>query len=115
MVEKVLFNTTDATACLDGVAGCGPTGKPIFSFPDTIVVGVVPNQITVVGTIVITLCVAVNPQSLETGIVQWYTMATQIRPLNLSAAINVNQSNGSLYLPPTPKSLPMKFPIGYYP
>jgi hypothetical protein len=115
MVEKVLFNTTDAAVCTDGVAGCGPTGQPIFGFPDTIVVGVIPNQITVVGTIKVTLCVAVNPQSLETGIVQWYTMATQIRPLNLSAAINVNNTNGGLYLPPNPKSVPMGIPSGYYP
>lgn len=106
MAEKVLFNAT---------AGTGPTGQPIFSFPNTITVGVVPNQITVVGTIVITLCVAVNPKSLESSQVQWYTMATQIRPLNLSAAINVNNSNGGLYLPPTPKSLPMALPANYYP
>jgi len=115
MVEKVLFNTTNAAACTDGVAGCGPTGQPIFGFPDTVIVGVIPNQITVVGTIKVTLCVAVNPQSLETGIVQWYTMATQIRPLNLSAAINVNNSFGGLYLPPNPKSVPMAIPSGYYP
>jgi prepilin-type N-terminal cleavage/methylation domain-containing protein len=115
MVEKVLFNTTTAAACTDGVAGCGPTGQPLFGFPDTIIVGVIPNQITVVGTIKVTLCVAVNPQSLETRIVQWYTMATQIRPLNLSAAINVNNTNGGLYLPPNPKSVPMLIPSGYYP
>lgn len=106
MVQKVLFNPTTLQ---------GPTGAAIFSYPDTITVGVIPNQITVVGTIKITLCVAVNPQSLETGVVQWYTMATQIRPLNLSAAINVNNTNGGLYLPPNPKSLPMAIPSGYYP
>ncbi len=106
MVEKVLMNAG---------TGLGPTGQPIFSYPSTIVVGVVPNQITVVGTIVITLCVAVNPRSLETNVVQWYTMATQIRPLNLSSAVNVNNTNGGLYLPPNPKSLPMTNPAGYYP
>jgi prepilin-type N-terminal cleavage/methylation domain-containing protein len=111
MVEKVLFNATSATT------GTGPTGQPIFSYPSTVTVGVVPNQITVVGTIVITLCVAVNPQAMESGQVQWYTMATQIRPLNLAAAINVNNSNGSLYLSPTPKTLPMANPTSppYYP
>jgi prepilin-type N-terminal cleavage/methylation domain-containing protein len=111
MVEKILFNATSATT------GTGPTGQPIFSYPNTVIVGVVPNQITVVGTIVITLSVAVNPQAMETGQVQWYTMATQIRPLNLAAAINVNNSNGGLYLAPTPKTLPMANPTSppYYP
>ena len=105
MVEKVLLNAS----------GNGPTGLPIFGYPNTIILGVIPNQITVVGTIVITLSVAVNPQAMETGTVQWYTMATQIRPLNLTAAINVNYSNGGLYIPPTPKSLPMATPTNYYP
>jgi prepilin-type N-terminal cleavage/methylation domain-containing protein len=106
MVEKVLYNATNSR---------GPTGAPIFSYPSTITVGVIPNQITVVGTIVITLCVAVNPQAMESGQVTWSTLATQIRPLNLSAAININNSNGGLYLPPAPKSLPMRIPSGYYP
>jgi prepilin-type N-terminal cleavage/methylation domain-containing protein len=111
MVEKVLFNATSATT------GTGPTGLPIFSYPNTVVVGVIPNQITVVGTIVITLCVAVNPQAMESGQVQWYSMATQIRPLNLAAAINVNHSNGGTYMPPTPRTLPMAYPTSppYYP
>ena len=106
MVEKVLYNATNSV---------GPTGAPIFSYPSTITVGVIPNQITVVGTIVITLCVAVNPQAMETGQVTWSTLATQIRPLNLAAAINVNNNNGGLYLPPSPKSVPMGIPSGYYP
>jgi hypothetical protein len=106
MVEKVLFNTTSLT---------GPTGLPIFGYPNPVVVGVVPNQVTVTGTIVVTLCVAVNPRSMETGIVQWYTMATQIRPLNLSASINVNNNGGGKYLPLIPASLPMTIPAGYYP
>jgi prepilin-type N-terminal cleavage/methylation domain-containing protein len=106
MVEKVLYNATNKS---------GPTGLPIFGFPNAITVGVVPNQITVVGTIQINLCVAVNPQAMETGQIQWYSMATQIRPLNLTAAINVNNSNGGLYFAPTPKSLPMVVPTTYYP
>lgn len=106
MVEKVLYNAANLR---------GPTGSPIFSYPNTVTVGVIPNQITVVGTIVITLCVALNPTNLESNRVIWSTMATQIRPLNLAAAINVNNSNGGLYLPPTPKSLPMGIPSGYYP
>jgi len=106
MVEKVLYNATNLQ---------GPTGSPIFSYPSTVIVGVIPNQITVVGTIVITLCVALNPTNLESNQVIWATMATQIRPLNLTAAINVNNSNGGLYLPPNPRSLPMGIPSGYYP
>ncbi len=106
MVEKVLYNTTNAA---------GPTGLPIFAYPSHQQIGTAPNVYTALGTIVITLCVAVNPKSIETNTVSWYTMATQIRPLNLSAAINVNNSNGGLYLPPTPKSLPMVNPTGYYP
>ncbi len=106
MVEKVLYNSANAV---------GPTGKPIFAYPNLIVVGVIPNQITVVGTIVITLCVAVNPRSLETNVVSWYTMATQIRPLNLTAAINVNNSGGGKFLALIPASLPMTNPTGYYP
>jgi prepilin-type N-terminal cleavage/methylation domain-containing protein len=106
MIEKVIYNPTTST---------GPTGLPIFSYPSPILVGVVPNQITVVGTIVITLCVAVNPQAMETGQVTWYTMATQIRPLNLTASLNVNNSYGGLYIPPNPKSLPMAVPSTYYP
>jgi type II secretory pathway pseudopilin PulG len=106
MVEKVLFNTT---------TNQGPTGLPIFGYPSQVVVGVVPNQVTVVGTLVITLCVAVNPRSLETNRVSWYTMATQIRPLNLTAAVNVNNSGGGKLLPLNPASLPMTIPAGYYP
>jgi prepilin-type N-terminal cleavage/methylation domain-containing protein len=106
MVEKVLYNTTTHS---------GPTGKPIFAYPDHVQIGTFPNVYTALGTIVITLSVAVNPQALESGRVQWSTMATQIRPLNLAAAINVNNSNGGLYIPPTPKTLPMTYPANYYP
>jgi prepilin-type N-terminal cleavage/methylation domain-containing protein len=108
MVEKVLYNAANAV---------GPTGQPIFGFPlaNEIPVGVVPNQVTVVGTIVVTLCVAVSPKQLETTVVTWYTMATQIRPLNLTASINVNNSGGGKYLSLIPGSLPMTNPANYYP
>ena len=41
MVTNVLYNTTNQS---------GPTGQPIFAYPNQVVIGVVPNQITVVGT-----------------------------------------------------------------
>jgi len=41
-------------------------------------------------------------------------MATQIRPLDLQAAITVNRAGGARYLPPLPISLPMTFPSNYY-
>jgi type II secretory pathway pseudopilin PulG len=85
----------------------GPTGKPLFALPSTILMGIVPNQTTVVGTVVITLCVAVNPQNLETNRVEWRIMSTQIRPLNLSAAVQVNQAGGFKFLPKKPADLPM--------
>jgi type II secretory pathway pseudopilin PulG len=85
----------------------GATGKPLFAFPSTILVGIVPNQTTVVGTLVVTLCVAVNPQSIETNKIEWRIMSTQIRPLNLSAAVQVNQAGGYKFLPKQPVGLPM--------
>jgi Tfp pilus assembly protein PilW len=85
----------------------GPTGKPLFAYPSTILVGIVPNQTTVVGTVVITMCVAVNPQNIETNHIEWRIMSTQIRPLNLSAAVQVNQAGGYKFLPATPAGLPM--------
>jgi len=106
MVANVLYNATNQA---------GPTGQAIFAYPTQVVIGVVPNQITVVGTLKVTLSVAVSPKSLETSQAQWFTMATQIRPLNLSAAISVNNTGGAIYLPPMPKSLPMAFPSDYYP
>jgi prepilin-type N-terminal cleavage/methylation domain-containing protein len=106
LVANVLYNTTSQS---------GPTGQPIFAYPNQIVIGVVPNQITVVGTVVVTISVAVSPKSLESQLPQWFTMATQIRPLNLQAAITVNNAGGAIYLPPLPKSLPMTFPSNYYP
>jgi len=103
LAQNVLYNTTLAQ---------GPTGLPIFAYT-TVQVGVVPNLITVVGTIQITLSVAVNPKSLETNRVEWYTMATQIRPLNLSAAVAINGAGGSRFMSKTPPGLPMTFPTGY--
>jgi prepilin-type N-terminal cleavage/methylation domain-containing protein len=106
LVANVLYNASSQS---------GPTGQPIFAYPDQIVIGVVPNQITVVGTVVVTISVAVSPKSLESQLPQWFTMATQIRPLNLQSAIAVNSGGGAIYLPPLPKSLPMTFPSNYYP
>jgi prepilin-type N-terminal cleavage/methylation domain-containing protein len=106
LVTNVLYNTAGQS---------GPTGQPIFAYPNQIVIGVVPNQITVVGTVVVTISVAVSPKSLESALPQWFTMATRIRPLNLQAAITVNNAGGAIYLPPLPKSLPMTFPSNYYP
>jgi prepilin-type N-terminal cleavage/methylation domain-containing protein len=106
LVTKVLYNTTNKS---------GPTGQPIFAYPNQVVIGVVPNQITVVGTVVVTISVAVSPKSLESELPQWFTMATQIRPLDLQAAITVNNAGGAIYLPPLPKSLPMTYPSNYYP
>ncbi len=85
----------------------GPSGQPIFGYPNVFQVGIVPNQVTVVGTVNINLCVAMNPKSLETDNVQWFTMSTRIRPLNLSAAVNVAQAGGFRFLPQQPTGLPM--------
>jgi prepilin-type N-terminal cleavage/methylation domain-containing protein len=104
LVQNVLYDATNAR---------GPTGQPIFGYPNTVVVGVVPNQVTVVGTILVTLSVAVNPRSLESGRIEWYTMATQIRPLNLSAAVAINQAGGAKYMVKSPPGLPMTYPAGY--
>jgi len=106
LVTNVLYNIANQS---------GPTAQPIFAYPNQVVIGVVPNQITVVGTVVVTLSVAVTPKSLESNQPQWLTLATQIRPLDLQAAINVNNAGGAIYLPPLPKSLPMTFPSNYYP
>ncbi len=103
-VPNVLYNAANAS---------GPTGQPIFSY-STETIAVVPTTVTAVGTIVVTLCVAINPTSLETNVPQWFTMATQIRPLNINEAIAVNNAGGTPYLPPLPASLPMTFPTNYY-
>jgi len=101
VVRNILYQATTAPN------PTGPTGKPLFSFPNTILVGIVPNQNTVVGTVVITMCVAVNPTNIETNRLDWRIMSTQIRPLNLSAAVQVNQAGGYKFLPETPTGLPM--------
>jgi len=107
MVQNILYNIANQQ---------GPTGQPIFAYPNTFTVGVIPNILTVVGTVVINLSVAVNPQALETGTApEYYTMATQIRPLNLAAAVAVNQAGGGKYLPLVPPGLPMANPGSYYP
>jgi prepilin-type N-terminal cleavage/methylation domain-containing protein len=105
LVQNVLYNTTSLR---------GPTGQPLFGYPQTFTMGYSPNQITVLGTLLVTISVAVNPRALETGIVQWYTMATQIRPLNLAAAVAVNQSGGGRYMSTLPHDLPMNDPGSYY-
>ncbi len=105
LVANVLYNTTLAQ---------GPTGQPIFGYPNTVTIGVIPNVITVVDTIVITLSVDVTPINLATGQHQWISLATQIRPLNLNAAISVNVAGGANYLPLLPKTLPMTNPTNYY-
>jgi len=104
LVQNVLYNTATAK---------GPTGQPIFGYPNLVVVGIVPNQVTVVGTIVITLSIAVNPKSMEVNTVTWHTMATQIRPLNLIAALAANQAGASKYVGKLPPGLPMTYPANY--
>lgn len=85
----------------------GPTGQPIFSFPNVVTVGIVPNQVTVVGTVVITISVAENPKNIETNRASWFTMSTRVRPLNLSASVAVARAGGFTYLPRLPAGLPM--------
>lgn len=105
MVQNVMY---------DAALKQGPTGQPLFSYVAT-TVGVVPNVQTVVGTVTVNLCVAVNPESLETNTVQYYDMATQIRPLNLAGALSVNGTQGGgKFLPPEPLGLPMSDPGNYY-
>jgi prepilin-type N-terminal cleavage/methylation domain-containing protein len=104
MVQNVLYNTGNKQ---------GPTLQPILSYT-TVQIGVAPTVFTVVGTVVITLSVAVNPQALESGIVQYYTMATQVRPINLAAAVAVNSAGGVTFLPSQPTGLPMSNPANYY-
>jgi hypothetical protein len=105
LVDNVLYQS------VSGTNPVGPTGQPIFSYPDPVQVTVIPATISVVGTVVINISVAVNPKSLETpGVTQWYTMATQMRPLNLWSSVTANQAGAGQYLPPTPQGLPMAFP-----
>ena len=111
LVSNVLYKG------ITGSNNTGPTGQPLFSYPDPVQVTVIPATISVVGTVVINLNVMVNPKSLQnTGTVQWYTMASQMRPLNLWASVTTNQAGAGQYLPPTPMGLPMAFPsvASYY-
>ncbi len=103
LVQNVIYQDIASTTTPEG-----PTGQPIFSYPQTYQVGIVPNQVTVVGTVNINICVAVNPQSMETNQVQWYTMATRIRPLNLASAVAVSLAGGFRFLPPAPAGVPMQ-------
>ncbi len=107
LVQNVLYN-------MNAAPPQGPTGAPIFGYPQTYTVGINPNAISVIGTIAVTLSVAVNPRSLESGIIEWYTMSTQIRPLNLAAAVAVNQAGGQSYMARAPLDLPMQNPVNYY-
>jgi hypothetical protein len=105
LVDNVLYES------ITGTNPVGPTGQPIFSYPEPVQVTVIPATISVVGTVVINISVMVNPNSLETpGVTQWYTMATQMRPLNLWSSVTANQAGAGQYLPPTPQGLPMAFP-----
>jgi prepilin-type N-terminal cleavage/methylation domain-containing protein len=105
LVENVLYDTASTR---------GPTGQPIFGYPQEFLMGYSPNQITVLGTLVVTISVAVNPRAMEAGIIQWYTMATQMRPLNLASAVAVNQAGGGAYMSKLPNDLPMNSPTNYY-
>jgi hypothetical protein len=40
-------------------------------------------------------------------------MATQLRPLNLSAAVAINMAGGARYMVKLPPGLPMTYPTGY--
>jgi prepilin-type N-terminal cleavage/methylation domain-containing protein len=105
MVQYVLYNTTLKQ---------GPSGMPLFSYPNNASILIVPSSDTVVGTVIISLCIAVNPQSLETGIVQWYNMGTQIRPVNLAAAESVYNAGGGVDLASPALAAPLPNPSNYY-
>lgn len=102
LVQNVLYQSLSNSSV-------GPTNQPIFTYAYPVSV-LVPSTITIVGTVKVNLCVAVNPNDLETGVVQWYTMATQIRPTNLWSAVTATQNGGGKYLTLTPPGLPMAFP-----
>ncbi len=99
LVQNVLYDTATQR---------GPAGQPLFGYPNLVTVGIVPNQVTVVGTVVITISVAESPKNIETNRVGWFTMSTQVRPLNLSAAVAVSKAGGFTYLPRLPAGLPMQ-------
>lgn len=105
MVQSVLYNTSLKQ---------GPSGMPLFSYPSNTTILLVPSSATVVGTVVISLCIAVNPESLETGVVQWYNMGTQIRPVNLAAAEAVYNAGGGVDLASPALAAPLANPSSYY-
>lgn len=107
LVQNVLYNVTNKQ---------GPSGLPIFNFSGTSQILIVPSNVTVVGTVEIALSVAVNPENLETGGVQWYTMSTQIRPVNLAAAVAIDSSQAGVYLPAplVPNASSIATPTNYY-
>ena len=117
LVQNVLYQDITATY-LPGTGPFGPTGQPIFSYPNRVSVAIRPSVVSVVGTVQINLCVAVNPHSMESsGVTQWYTMASQMRPMNLWAAVTANNTGASKYLSDHPRDIPMAFPtplLNYY-
>lgn len=111
LVQNVLYQSTSGSNPVGPAEVSTGTGQPIFGYKFTDPITLVPSTVSVVGTIVINLSVAVNPQSLETGsAVQWYTLSSQVRPVNLWSAVTINQTGGGRYLPPLPVGLPMSFP-----
>ncbi|MDE3178933.1 MAG: prepilin-type N-terminal cleavage/methylation domain-containing protein [Acidobacteriota bacterium] len=105
LAQNVLYNTS---------LGQGPSGHPIFSFPSNYTVSIVPVTVTVVGTVSINLCIALNPASVGNESLKWYTMATQIRPVNLAAAVALVSAGAATNLPQQPPGLPMADPSNYY-
>lgn len=105
VAQNVLYNTS---------LGKGPSGHPIFSFPSNYTVSIVPVTVTVVGTVTINLCIALNPANAGSQPMKWYAMATQIRPVNLAAAVALVSAGAGTYLPEQPPGLPMTNPSNYY-
>lgn len=105
VAQNVLYNTS---------LGQGPSGHPIFSFPSNYTVSIVPVTVTVVGTVTINLCIALNPANAGSQPMKWYAMATQIRPVNLAAAVALVSAGAGTYLPQQPPGLPMTNPSNYY-
>ncbi|HEV2378486.1 MAG TPA: hypothetical protein VG206_01670 [Terriglobia bacterium] len=111
LVQNVLYQSTSGTNPVGPSEVSTGTGQPIFGYKFTDPITLVPSTVSVVGTVLINLSVAVNPESLETGsAIQWYTLSSQVRPVNLWSAVTINQTGGGRYLPPLPVGLPMSFP-----
>ena len=111
MVQNVLYQDITGSSPVGPSEVSGGTGQPLFTYKFTDAITLVPSTVSVVGTIVINLSVAVNPQDMETGnAVQWYTLSSQVRPVNLWSAVTINHTGGGRYLPPMPVGLPMSFP-----